>query len=981
MVAIDHTNSSDTDDGHSSGGHSSESGHILGAGTQTSGIKLFIGFLICCLYLILMGKFLDSLEHATHGTPYHSMLHNIYREIMMVGIGLFAFTLLHETGYDLPYDFYGVYGFVDICSFVMALFFCIQGVFVMVGSLRQAASWELASKIPTEELQLQVNVTKQKSPLLWQWRYFQLCPTRDYVEFRVLHSIFSSVYSMTTRSSEFDFGMYLQHTHEKNILSLTHISPSKWCIILFITAIIALKEILYEHDPHNHTREDVWIFTIGGFISSLFALVLMCAGRISEIRLLNVAGVETISDYTIFLMTEVKTRSALQSLMLDRVSIEECLNEIETEFQTTKTTNEMKERIQQLEWYSRFFGGLFGGALAGAGAGESIEEKNELRANATPFEIKEEDEEQDDGDDEKDEQRQGKVDKVKNEEKEEEGGRSPFAEVAPAPISPVASKYAAATTSSKVYPVDSRAMSQSEEGENRQCSNVMLFTSIEKEQEDAPLSSTNERDEDTLSEQQHKQQPEFQPQESLQEFQPAPPPTDPSYEESHARRSSRRKDVSVLIKVRSRRRSLFAKHSSGAVSSDGTSPAPPPLGQALMKSASFLRHSFRANSSASFRCSWRQSMEEFFDYTNKDNSSSTNAKLLTQKKRLLKEKLLSNHLHQNYEDVFPFFNNAALYYWLVDFSFTTNSLYLAWWALNFVFLASESDHHSSDHHFLPALSLLPALISFLSLTFAIRSTTLLRGLTKIHVSTLLHVMRLSHTKTLLMQEVREKLLEGMRADTPPHRVVTKDLLEVMLDVCRRYSDDGLTLSRSEFMKMLLHYQMIYPRTIFDQIYDAIDVNGGRGIEIGVRRFLPSPPSPFPLIVSQELKEFLFPNDISVENQRREKMFNDINNKALRSTANNTAAKRIIQFIDPKNILNNPRRLSSGPGTGAAAYSMLKVLSRRFSRGSSKVIADAPPKLDLTALGEVENEKTKDASSSAGADERGEEGGGKRGSGC
>jgi hypothetical protein len=219
-------------------------------------------------------------------------------------------------------------------------------------------------------------------------------------------------------------------------------------------------------------------------------------------------------------------------------------------------------------------------------------------------------------------------------------------------------------------------------------------------------------------------------------------------------------------------------------------------------------------------------MEDFFD-RNKDGSAVA-SHLLTQRKKAAKEKFLANHLKQNYEDVFPFLNYPPLYYWLVDFSFTTNSLYLAWWALNFVFLASET----SDGDLLSVISLLPAVISFISLTFAIRSTTLLRGLTMIHVGTLLHVMKLSQQKTLLMREVREKLLEAMKAESP--HCVTRAMLDIMLDVCRRYSDDGLTLSRSDFMKMLLHYDLIYPRAIFDQIYDAIDVNGGSGIEIGVR---------------------------------------------------------------------------------------------------------------------------------------------------
>jgi hypothetical protein len=68
-------------------------------------------------------------------------------------------------------------------------------------------------------------------------------------------------------------------------------------------------------------------------------------------------------------------------------------------------------------------------------------------------------------------------------------------------------------------------------------------------------------------------------------------------------------------------------------------------------------------------------------------------------------------------------------------------------------------------------------------------------------------------------------------------------------------------------------------------------------------------------------------DISVENQRREKMFNDMNNRALRSTANQISAKRIINFMNPKNIVNNPRRVSGG------GFFLFTSMTRRLSKES------------------------------------------------
>lgn len=50
----------------------------------------------------------------------------------------------------------------------------------------------------------------------------------------------------------------------------------------------------------------------------------------------------------------------------------------------------------------------------------------------------------------------------------------------------------------------------------------------------------------------------------------------------------------------------------------------------------------------------------------------------------------------------------------------------------------------------------------------------------------------------------------------------------------------------------------------------------------------------------------------------------MNSKALRSTANKNIAKRIVEFMDPKNIVDNPRRVSKGN------FAFLETINRKFS---------------------------------------------------
>ena len=104
---------------------------IFGVGSDLESEKLVLGFVTVATYLLLFGGLLNQLESVTVGTAYHLLLQRIYREIMMVGFCSFTFTILNQTGTNLPFGLSEAFGFSDINCFVMSSFFCLQGVLII----------------------------------------------------------------------------------------------------------------------------------------------------------------------------------------------------------------------------------------------------------------------------------------------------------------------------------------------------------------------------------------------------------------------------------------------------------------------------------------------------------------------------------------------------------------------------------------------------------------------------------------------------------------------------------------------------------------------------------------------------------------------------------------------------------------------------------------------------------------------------------
>ena len=319
---------------------------IFGVASELGGAALWVGFCSVAAYLLLFGGLLDKLETMTAGTSYHLVLQRIYREIMMVGFCSFTFTILNQTNTELPFGLIKAFGFADICLFAMSSFFCLQGVFIMLASVRQAQNWNVASQIPAEELLHNMSVWELSHPLTWRARYFPFCPTREQVEFRILKSIFAAAYNIKASHAEFDFSIFLRMTHESNIVRIIDISFKHWVYILLLTGFASLKLHFWNSGCSSEEcedQEDIKIFTICGSVYGFLSVVVWLWGRILELRLIKSAGVEGVDDYSIFLMTEFRTEQNLSDCAATPVVVKDVISD----FLKEKEVHEIKSKEEK----------------------------------------------------------------------------------------------------------------------------------------------------------------------------------------------------------------------------------------------------------------------------------------------------------------------------------------------------------------------------------------------------------------------------------------------------------------------------------------------------------------------------------------------------------------------------------------------------------------------------------------------------------
>jgi hypothetical protein len=800
-------------------------------GPTNNGWFLLASFAIVATYLSLCSEGLNVLEMFTVGTSYHLMLQRMYRELMMVGLASFVFTIMSQSNNSalMTHKFYNSFAFADVCCFVMAVFFCAQGVFIMLGSIGQARVWNVAANISSEELNL--NVEESKHLLSWKQRYWPFSTTRDQVEFRILRSIFTSVYGISTKLGDLDFGMFLQATHEANILSIIEISFWKWCLVLFVTLIVAAVEDTFgkqlkclSSDPKSCDATNfVLLFTLAGMVNFVFAIVLFYWGRTSELRLFASCGVNHIDDYTVFLLTEDRATEIIDSNSVSNQTVKQTIAELMAEEKHLKIQEHFESQKQQKRMASfravarkiRTASNIMRGSARIGTSGTTIVGSSESD-NSLPLPNRERS-------------------AILPLDTMAEGSRS-GSDVSELEDVPHSISSDSIMDSNSTVNMPKLVWTHLEEFEcppepaSSKRNSVQRFTSISEETDEftdenyvcknkkfekfgsySELSS--EDDEPVVIESTMSAVATIDPRkehraklfESIDEEQ-GESAQDSDSNTGNAVISPESENVKMTVTPPQTAHGLGV-HNRGSIATRRRATTSSPT---LIKQFS---------SGASFRESIDKIIKDGIRYSKRQTENDI--------QKVFKSRLKNNFNKQNFKKVF-LFGAPELFYSMISFVITCNSLYLAWWSTH---IAKLIIFTIKDPLLMMFVSLLPAVLTLPFLALAIRSSSVLRAITYLSLEVVGSVMDRSAANAASLEEFRNGFVKVCTTQNP------KDPRHAMQRICYDFSADHICLTRHGFTDMLLSCGMLYQTEKIKFIFSCIDINGGSTVDMGVSRFI------------------------------------------------------------------------------------------------------------------------------------------------
>jgi hypothetical protein len=752
--------------------------------TSHNGWQLVAAFTLVACILTIWGTGLNRLETYTRGTVYQLMLQKIYKEIMMVGLGSFIFTILDQSMIVGQSNFYEAYGFADICCFVMAVFFCLQGLLIMLQSVSQATVWHIASNLSSE--QLHIDVDNVNDSFFWKARYLPFCLTRDIVEFRVQRSIFSSAYTISTDVSDFDFGMFLKSTHEHNILHIIEISPWKWLLVIAIlvgSAIIKPKS--NENSGGSNSLWGVWGFIFCGVIVLASAVLIFWWGRACELRLLETVGIKDVEDYTAFVLAEDDAHDALNVTTAKNDHVRETIAELMrekllTQDKRTHRRSSLKEKMNSIRTSSaavvtRTFTFRQSKIPASPSSTSSrAAEKTEPSSRGTSA-----------------------------------GGSRPYSLVSPK-IGMVATLSFDEETTSASNDLKTSSDSMESATNTSMGGGAAHRTKVRKAAARMALrsfSSNIEEEEST----------------DLNDGQDAVMVVDDISDEvlamgKGALTSSSCQYTNDSIELSTSESELSRKQKSmGRGSVDDQFQTGTLVARKRSKGMEL-----RKNDSAMM---WRRSMQNFIK-TGVTHFRQKNDREID--RDALKNRLKRNAQKQNFRQVF-FFNSPELFFAIIGTVMTCNSLYLGWWATRICVVVM-------NHKLIVGLwaqiayvsvSLLPAVLAFPFIAAAIRSSSVLKAITVLDLDVVGHVMDVTAANTASVEEFRTRFLVECQA------VDAKNVKIGMLKLCRKFSSDGAVLTQKEFGSMLVSCGILCSAEKAKFLFSYIDMNLGSTIDMGV----------------------------------------------------------------------------------------------------------------------------------------------------
>lgn len=291
--------------------HESLFGNVAAIDDQLGAVSI----IIIVASVLLFEHLFMGLHELTDETPFAVMVDAIENELMIVGCMSFIYKIMVDAApHAIPHNWLYALEFADILIPITSFCFCIEGVFLVLLTMRQVNLWTKAYHLKLVEI-FEEFLSMKHYDFFLRYSWLPISELNSQMEFRIFHGIFCDQYSIRSYGG-FAFDEYVHKVLEKYLLHMIEIRPVDWALVLALVFGNWGRNVLgyssthctqtsstVQAEEYCEENNSILIFTIFGGAMCGLCLVLAVVSRIYELRVMAVKGVYSSREYLLYLMT------------------------------------------------------------------------------------------------------------------------------------------------------------------------------------------------------------------------------------------------------------------------------------------------------------------------------------------------------------------------------------------------------------------------------------------------------------------------------------------------------------------------------------------------------------------------------------------------------------------------------------------------------------------------------------------------------
>ena len=214
---------------------------IFGSFNNVDPILVASSILIIIASVIFLNLCLHYIFNLTQDTPFEPLLWNLEHELMIVGFTALIFKIFSNLYLTMPHEWHAALEYADLLVPIVAIVFCIEGLLLILMTLKVTNIWGRGYHLLLEELldKFYVAMNKSADNCLSLTSYVRNLVDRYIIQqqmkFRIYRLIFCDQYRIKRDSLAFD--SYVLNVYEKYLLHVIEIQALDWLLVVVIILI------------------------------------------------------------------------------------------------------------------------------------------------------------------------------------------------------------------------------------------------------------------------------------------------------------------------------------------------------------------------------------------------------------------------------------------------------------------------------------------------------------------------------------------------------------------------------------------------------------------------------------------------------------------------------------------------------------------------------------------------------------------------